>query len=51
MRESDSERMQSVMRRFEVSLLQFAARITGDRERAPDVVQETFVKFQSNEGI
>lgn len=48
MRESDSERMRSVMRRFEIPLLQFAARITGDRERARDVVQETFVKFQNN---
>ncbi|HEV3148875.1 MAG TPA: sigma-70 family RNA polymerase sigma factor, partial [Chthoniobacterales bacterium] len=36
------------MRRFEIPLLQFAARITGDRERAKDVVQETFVKFQRN---
>lgn len=36
------------MRRFEIPLLQFAARITGDRERARDVVQETFVKFQRN---
>ena len=40
--------MQTLMRRFEIPLLQFAARITGDRERARDVVQETFVKFQSN---
>jgi RNA polymerase sigma-70 factor (ECF subfamily) len=29
-------------------LLQFATRITGDRERARDVVQETFVKYQRN---
>ncbi|MGI9115700.1 MAG: RNA polymerase sigma factor [Chthoniobacterales bacterium] len=48
MREGDSERMQTVLRRFEIPLLQFAARITGDRERARDVVQETFVKFQNN---
>ncbi len=40
--------MQLILRRFEKPLLQFAARITGDRERARDVVQETFVKFQSN---
>lgn len=48
MREGDSDRMQRVMRRFEIPLLQFATRITGDRERARDVVQETFVKFQNN---
>jgi RNA polymerase sigma-70 factor (ECF subfamily) len=48
MREGDSERMEGVMRRFEIPLLQFATRITGDRERARDVVQETFVKFQNN---
>jgi RNA polymerase sigma factor (sigma-70 family) len=45
---ADSERITTLMRRFEVPLLQFATRITGDRERARDVVQETFVKFQNN---
>ncbi len=35
-----------LMRRFERPLLQYAARITGDRERARDVVQETFVQLQ-----
>ena len=45
---SADERMQKLMRRFEVPLVQFAARITGDRERARDVVQETFIKFQRN---
>src|SRR3954465_8919646 len=39
---------QNLLRRFELPLLQFATRITGDRERARDVVQETFVKFQRN---
>jgi RNA polymerase sigma-70 factor (ECF subfamily) len=34
--------------RFKIPLLQYAARITGDREQARDVVQETFVKFQRN---
>jgi RNA polymerase sigma factor (sigma-70 family) len=48
MYEGDSERMGRIMRRFEIPLLQFATRITGDRERARDVVQETFVKFQNN---
>src|SRR5438477_10692277 len=45
---ADSERMQILLRRFELPLWQFATRITGDRERARDVVQETFVKFQNN---
>jgi len=45
---TDSERMQVLLRRFEIPLLQFATRITGDRDRARDVVQKTFVKFQNN---
>ena len=45
---ADSERMQTLMKRFEIPLVQFATQITGDRERAKDVVQETFVKFQRN---
>jgi RNA polymerase sigma-70 factor (ECF subfamily) len=45
---AESERMQTLIRRFEVPLVQFTARITGDRERARDVVQETFMKFQRN---
>src|ERR1700704_546554 len=44
----ESERLQTTLQRFEKPLLQFATRITGDRERARDVVQETFVKFQRN---
>ena len=35
-----------LLRRFEIPLLQYATRITGDRERARDVVQETFVQLQ-----
>lgn len=35
-----------LVRRFELPLLQYATRITGDRERARDVVQETFVQLQ-----
>ena len=35
-----------LVRRFESPLLQYAARITGDRERARDIVQETFVQLQ-----
>ena len=47
--DANAERMQMALRRFELPLLQFATRITGDRERARDVVQETFVKFQNND--
>ena len=46
--DANAERMRMALRRFELPLLQFATRITGDRERARDVVQETFVKFQNN---
>ena len=42
------QKFEAVLQRFEVPLLQYAARITGDRERARDVVQETFIKFQRN---
>ena len=38
--------MPALLRRFELPLLQYAARILGDRERARDVVQETFVELQ-----
>jgi RNA polymerase sigma-70 factor (ECF subfamily) len=40
--------LSDILGRYERPLLQFATRITGDRERARDVVQETFVKFQRN---
>jgi len=43
-----SPNVEEVLQRFEVPLLQYAARITGDRERAKDVVQETFIKFHRN---
>ena len=36
----------ALVRRFELPLLQYATRITGDRERARDVVQATFVQLQ-----
>src|SRR5438874_1145047 len=45
---ANSEGMQVLLRRFEIPLLQFATRITGDRDRARDAVQKTFVKFQNN---
>lgn len=35
-----------IVQRFEGPLVQYAARITGDRERARDVVQETFAELQ-----
>src|ERR1700736_6045046 len=40
-----------LLRRFEVPLLQYATRITGNSERARDVVQETFIKFQRNGSV
>jgi len=42
------EHLEDVLHRFEIPLLQYARRITGDREKARDVVQETFIKFQRN---
>ena len=35
-----------LLRRFEIPLQQYATRIIGDRERARDVVQETFMELQ-----
>ena len=43
--------IEQVLRRFEIPLLEYARRITGDNERAKDVVQETFVKFQGNGAV
>ena len=40
------QHVEEVVKRFEIPLLQYAERITGDREQARDVVQETFIKFQ-----
>ena len=45
---ADVERTKTLLRRFEIPLQQFATRITGDRERARDIVQETFVQFERN---
>ena len=42
---------EQLLRRFELPLLQYATRITGDREKARDVVQETFVKFERNGSV
>ena len=46
MQPDDAEEFAQIIRRFERPLLQFATRIMGDRERARDVVQETFIKFK-----
>src|SRR5258707_8771563 len=42
------QKFEEILQRFEIPLLQYATRITSDRERARDVVQETFIKFQRN---
>jgi RNA polymerase sigma-70 factor (ECF subfamily) len=44
----ERQKFEEIVHRFEMPLLQYARRITGDREQARDVVQETFVKFQLN---
>ena len=43
--------VEELLRRFEVPLLQYATRITGDSDRARDVVQEAFIKFQRNGAV
>jgi len=47
-RTAKRQQLEEILNRFEIPLLQYARRITGDREQARDVVQETFVKFQRN---
>jgi len=47
MKQAD-QNVDELLRRFEIPLLQYAARITGNNEAARDVVQETFIKFQRN---
>ena len=42
------QNVEELLRRFELPLLQYATRITGDSERARDVVQEAFIKLQRN---
>ncbi|MGI8432912.1 MAG: RNA polymerase sigma factor [Chthoniobacterales bacterium] len=42
----DANDLTALLARFELPLLQYATRILGDRERARDVVQETFVELQ-----
>ena len=43
---ADENNLTTLVRRFELPLLQYATRILGDRDRARDVVQETFVELQ-----
>src|SRR5436190_13833959 len=43
----NGQQMEALLQRFERPLLQYAARILGDSDRARDVVQETFVKLQN----
>ena len=47
-RTAKEEEFEEIVHRFEIPLLQYARRITGDREQARDVVQETFIRFQRN---
>lgn len=47
-RTAKEEEFEEIVHRLEIPLLQYAWRITGDREQARDVVQETFVRFQRN---
>lgn len=44
--DADESEMREIMRRFELPLVQYAARLIGDRDRARDVVQETFVELR-----
>lgn len=43
---ADDADLPALIRRFELPLLQYATRILGDRDRARDVVQETFVEWE-----
>ena len=49
MESSSAPEFQELVRRFEIPLLQYATRIIGDRERARDVVQETFVQLERSQ--
>lgn len=46
---ASEDELTTLLQRFELPLLQFATRILGDRDRARDVVQETFVQWQQTE--
>src|SRR5581483_8344379 len=44
------QKVRDLLRRYEVPLLQYTSRITGNTERARDVVQEAFIKFATTAG-
>ena len=44
---AEAKEMEQIIRRFELPLLQYAARIMGDRDRARDVVQEPSCNFSA----
>ncbi len=46
-----NQNVEELLRRFELPLLQYTTRITGNNERARDVVQEAFIKFQRNGAV
>ena len=45
MKRADPDWIQSVLARYEQPLIRYAAHITGDPERAREVVQDTFLKL------
>jgi len=47
-RTAKREEFDEIVHRFDIPRLQYAQRITNNREQARDCVQETFVKFQRN---
>src|SRR5947209_3756087 len=50
-RAKKGQQFEALLQRFEIPLIQYARRITGDSEKAKDVVQETFIKFQRNGAV
>ena len=48
---SPAEWLEPLMRRHEGPLIRYAARITGDVDRARDVVQETFLRLLSDSRV
>lgn len=46
---TEAEWLRAVVARFESSLTRYAASLTGDRERARDVVQDTFMRLCGRE--
>jgi RNA polymerase sigma-70 factor (ECF subfamily) len=46
-----AQNVEHLLRRFEVPLLHYTTRITGNTEQARDVVQEAFIKLQRNGSV